>query len=175
MSLSASSPKAWWQEPMVWLVAGLPATAVVAGITTVVIAFENQDSLVKANIHKEGLIFVAKGTDHAGANPPWAASANARLDASGNITVELAGQSQTLPQVMDLDIVNDDESGHDITLRLVRSGQAYQAHLPDTGMGKRQLVLQPEDRAWRLSGEWQAPDPGEVKLVAEAPHSSTHP
>lgn len=175
MSPSASSVKAWWKEPMVWLVAGLPASAVVAGITTVMIAFDNQDSMVKTDIRKEGLMFVAKDADAAGAGAAMALSANASLDAAGNVSVKLVGLSQALPQVMNLDIAHPDMPGHDITLRLVRSEQTYQAHLPAMGKGKRHLVLQPEDRAWRLSGEWQAPDPGEVKLVAEAPHSSTHP
>lgn len=160
---------------MVWLVAGLPASAVVAGITTVMIAFDHQDSMVKTDLHKEGLMFVAKDADAAGAGAAMALSAHASLDGAGNVSVKLAGPSQALPQVVNLDIAQPDRPGHGVTLQLVRREQTYQAHLPAMGEGKRQLVLQPEDRAWRLSGEWQAPFAGEVKLVAEAPHSSTHP
>ena len=30
MALDLSTDRPWWKEPMVWLIAGLPATAVIA-------------------------------------------------------------------------------------------------------------------------------------------------
>ena len=42
-----SSPvRPWWREPMVWLVIGGPATVVVAGIATAVIAVRGADPIV---------------------------------------------------------------------------------------------------------------------------------
>ena len=55
MSITPDSKRPWWREPMVWLIAGLPLAAVVAGITTVVIASRNADSLVKEGYVKEGM------------------------------------------------------------------------------------------------------------------------
>lgn len=45
----------WYQEKFVWLVFALPLSAVIAGLTTVWIAFSGADSLVKDNYYKEGL------------------------------------------------------------------------------------------------------------------------
>lgn len=40
---------------MVWLIAGLPAAAVLAGLTTVMIASHHADQTVDESFHKEGL------------------------------------------------------------------------------------------------------------------------
>lgn len=37
----------WWREPLVWMVVGFPMVAVVAGITTLVIAIRNPDPVIK--------------------------------------------------------------------------------------------------------------------------------
>ena len=39
----------WWREPIMWLVVGGPATVVVAGVTTLLIALQNPDPVVKAD------------------------------------------------------------------------------------------------------------------------------
>jgi len=49
------NPKSWWKEPMVWLIAGLPLSAVLAGLATVWIAFGNADTPLTKQFHKEGL------------------------------------------------------------------------------------------------------------------------
>ena len=47
--------KPWYKHPYVWLMIGLPASAVIAGITTVFIAAHEPDSLVVDNYYKDGL------------------------------------------------------------------------------------------------------------------------
>lgn len=54
-------PKPWWTEPMVWLIAGLPALAVVGGLTTVLIAYDNPDSLVNKDYEKVGMAVTDTG------------------------------------------------------------------------------------------------------------------
>lgn len=44
----------WYKEPWAWLVFILPFTAVVAGITTVIIANTNPDTLVVGDYYKKG-------------------------------------------------------------------------------------------------------------------------
>ena len=38
--------KAWWREPMMWLVVGGPASVVVAGVVTAVIAIRGADPVL---------------------------------------------------------------------------------------------------------------------------------
>ncbi len=45
----------WYKEPWLWLVILLPASAVVAGIATVIIAVRNADDLVDDNYYQSGL------------------------------------------------------------------------------------------------------------------------
>ncbi len=47
--------RAWYKEPWMWLVVGLPVASVIAGITTVVIASRGADDPVVANYYKAGL------------------------------------------------------------------------------------------------------------------------
>lgn len=49
------NPRPAWKEPMVWLIAGLPITAVIAGLVTVWIASSNADAPLKDQFRKEGL------------------------------------------------------------------------------------------------------------------------
>jgi hypothetical protein len=58
LRLSAESKRPWWREPMVWLIAGLPLTAVVAGLTTAWIAAHNADSLISDGYVKQGFALV---------------------------------------------------------------------------------------------------------------------
>lgn len=46
--------KPWYKEPLMYLVLGLPAIVVVAGISTVIIASSNPESLVNAPHTKVG-------------------------------------------------------------------------------------------------------------------------
>lgn len=50
-----STHRAWWREPMMWLVLGGPAVVVVAGIATFVIAASNPDPLIARDYYSRGL------------------------------------------------------------------------------------------------------------------------
>jgi hypothetical protein len=39
----------WWREPIMWLVVGAPATVVVAGVITTLIALQGADPVLKAD------------------------------------------------------------------------------------------------------------------------------
>ena len=45
-----SNPKAWYKYPMVWFVIGLPLIAVVASITTLVIAAKHSPVVIEHNV-----------------------------------------------------------------------------------------------------------------------------
>lgn len=47
--------RAWYQNPMVWLVIFFPAVAVVGGISTIFIAINTADGLVVDDYYKQGL------------------------------------------------------------------------------------------------------------------------
>jgi hypothetical protein len=55
--LSMSSPpvRAWWREPMMWLVVGGPAVVVVAAIGTAFIAMHAPDPVLTEDYYRRGL------------------------------------------------------------------------------------------------------------------------
>lgn len=55
-SSPSSNPKRrWYREPMMWMVVGLPVTAVVASVATLIIAARSFDGLVTDDYYKQGL------------------------------------------------------------------------------------------------------------------------
>lgn len=175
MALDLSTDRPWWKEPMVWLIAGLPATAVVASFITYFIAAHEPDSLVKADYRKEGFALVEKTTEA----DRMAAELGllARLTVNhGKLEVTLKSRLASAPARVALTIIHPTKESQDIHLILDGSkGEPYIANLPDVGNGKRILVLEPEDRAWRISGQWMAPFSGMTELAAMEANHSTHP
>lgn len=174
MALDPSPNRPWWKEPMVWLIAGLPATAVVASVTTYFIAAHEPDSLVKTEYRKDGFaISQVTDPDRLAAKLGLAAQLSVN---EGQLRVTLRGGTGVRPEHINLSLVHPTQENQDIHVVLVRSRDlSYLAPLPDSGAGKRILILEPEDRTWRIAGQCVIPLAGMTELVAEAKNPSTHP
>lgn len=53
--MDGAMAKPWYREPWPWFLIALPATAVVGGIVTAVVAFRGADGVVAADYYKRGL------------------------------------------------------------------------------------------------------------------------
>ena len=62
---STSAPRAWWREPMMWIVVGGPLVVVLAAIATAVIAVKNADTVLDTRAGQPAV----QGRNHA-ATPP---------------------------------------------------------------------------------------------------------
>ena len=163
----------WWKERMVWLIIGLPLSAVVAGIATVFIAAHDPDDMVKAEYVKSGMAVVA---------PRDALDTAARMGLSaavayhaGLLEIRVAHQDK-LGDALNLTLVHPTQEKLDLQIPLMAAGQGkYQAQVELTGQGKRHLILEPSDHVWRLEGEWHAPFTEETSLHAGVQNPSTHP
>ena len=174
-ALIPAQHRPWWKEPMVWLIAGLPATAVIASFVTYFIAAHDPDSLVNSEYRKEGFAVVAPAGEADRAAAALGLSARMTIR-NGRMELVLRGQQTTRPMRLALSIVHPTQAKHDVQIILVHShGLSYIAPDPELGSGKRILVLEPEDRSWRITGQWMAPFSGMTELVAEASKTSTHP
>ncbi|MDD5389653.1 MAG: FixH family protein [Gallionellaceae bacterium] len=175
MALDPTPNRPWWKEPMVWMVIGLPAIAVVGSFTSYYFAARDPDGLVKADFRKEGFAVMAPSSaaDKAAA----ALGLSARLiTRNGQMELVLRGHLTSNPPRLALNIVHPSRENQDIHILLAHSRElSYIAPAPDLGSGKRILVLEPEDRAWRITGQWTAPFSGMTELVAGASKPSTHP
>lgn len=156
MNMNNTNPGPWWRQPWPWFLMTLPAAAVVGGIVTLWLATRNADSLVSDDYYKEGLAIRqvlerdAKAKD-LGIVADVAAS-NMRLQ------VELSGRLDALPAMLTLHLIHPTRAEQDVVLILKADADGrYAAVLPALPDGKRQLVLEPADRSWRLTGEWRSP------------------
>lgn len=175
MTLDPAAPRPWWKEPMIWLIVGLPSAAVIASFASYFIAAHEPDTMVKSSYRKEGFAVVAPTT--AADDRAASLGLNARLSAkNGQMNLVLRGDLAAGPQRLTLNILHPTLENQDIHILLAQSQElSYIAPAPDLGSGKRILVLEPEDRAWRITGQWMAPFSGMTELVAEANKSPTHP
>lgn len=158
----------WWQEPMVWLIIGLPITAVIGGLTTVMIAVENADTKVTQGYVKEGMgVRVVEGPERKAADLGLSATFTA---SPGHLDVALDGRLDAAPPRLTLIVVHPTDSRQDMVVQLESSGAAghYGANYAAMPAGKRRLELAPMDGSWRLSGQWQTPFSGSMRLAAAA-------
>lgn len=175
MSPKDAPQRAWWREPMMWLIAGLPLTAVVAGLSTYWIAANNEDGLVREGYRKEGFAVTAPLDEPTKTALSQGISAKLEIQ-DAKLRLQLKGGTDATPERLMLSIVHPTREKEDMHISLAHSYQlSYIAPAPDVGSGRRILVLEPEDKSWRITGLWLAPFSGSTELDALTKNPSTHP
>ena len=165
MDIKHGRKSIWWREPMVWLIMALPLTAVVAGLTTVWIAFTKADKIIGDS---------STGIEVTQANEMDKRAHYLRLtadiDAShGLLTLRLHGRRmQSTSEQLVLRVVHQaDVSNTLLPLHIQHDGN-YGITLPAMVPGACQVILEPTNHKWRLVGTWQTPFNGEFHLAAKS-------
>lgn len=157
----------WWKEPMIWLVAGLPALAVIASFITYFIAASDPDPLVNAGYRKVGLAPL-QDTD----KERRAADLKVQADlvyANGEASIKLYGLLDKQPDHLVLLLLHPTDAAQDVRLMLPKIAVGrYATPALTTNAGKRQWILEPEDQAWRLTGSLNLPLTGTLKLANDS-------
>jgi hypothetical protein len=157
----------WWKEPMIWLVAGLPALAVVASFITYFIAASDPDPLVNAGYRKEGLAPL-QDTD----KERRAAALKVQADlayANGEASIKLYGLLDKQPASLELLLLHPTDADQDVRLLLTKIAVGrYAAPALAASAGKRQWILEPDDQTWRLTGSLTMPLTGTLKLANDS-------
>ena len=161
-------PGPWYREPWPWLLMAGPATVVVAGVYTAVLAFSSTDGLVADDYYKQGLaINRTLQREQRATALDLAASLSFNPD-SGRLRVVLTGTQ--LPATLVLRLTHPTRVGQDLRIELARSGAGnlYEAQSPmPQGANHWNAVL--ETPEWRLAGVWV--DPMHLSLRMAAPRS----
>ena len=165
-----SAPRPWFNEPMAWLVLALPASAVVAGITTAVIAWNGADGAAANDTYRSGLAIdeVLARTARAhelGIEAEVTGGPGGKLSDADAVFVRVRARA-ALPDESTLDLrwVHPGRSSSDWQARLVRTGFApdgrnadYVGRVvsgePTAANTVWRLVL--TGRQWRLDGEYK--------------------
>jgi hypothetical protein len=153
---AATSPidvRPWWREPLVWLVGGLPALTVVAGLTTVAIAMHHADGVVRDDYRKEGLA-INRDPSRDDAAARLGVAATVRAD-EGALAVRLRPGAAEPPKRLVVILSHATLAEHDRMVTLAHAGggvySTEQAGLP---RGHWYVEISPADRAWRLTGDF---------------------
>lgn len=146
-----AAEKPWYRQFWPWFIMALPATAVVAGISTVVIAVKNQDSLVRDDWYKEGrAINQNMARDEAAGR--LGVFADVRVDTlTGEITVSLKSKdsTHTSPTQLQLVLSHPTQAEADQHLVLLRGSDGnYRGHLQSALQGRFDIEV--GDTEWRL-------------------------
>lgn len=176
MNTLVEKKSVWWKEPMVWLIIGLPVSAVIGGAITVWFATDKPDPLVSDDYYKEGFA-VHQATQREQLATSLGISARLRVANANELNLQLRGRFATMPTSLAVRLVHPSDSTQDIGVQLPAVGDGlYRAPLPPVPAGKRRLIIEPADHAWRLNSQWNAPFTGTLEVTAAgATNSSTPP
>ena len=148
--------KPWYKQFWPWFVIALPATAVVASLTTMWIAVSGADSMVVDNYYKEGLA-INQQIDSDKRAAELGLSADVTIDnLSGELIVDLHGAGQAAPAQLELSLHHpaDSEKDADFTVKLTPTGK-YIGDLEHSLEYRWYVQVQDPaaDPKWRLRGE----------------------
>jgi len=152
------TPPPWYRQFWPWFLIALPASAVVAGITTVIIATMNRDSLVVDNYYKEGLAInkVLTEQQHA-ASLNLLANVNLHAD-DGRLEILISGSQPVDEPVLKLSITHATMAERDQVVFLTRDKvNHYSGDVKNLVAGKWHFALEPASAQWRIEAEITLP------------------
>lgn len=151
-------------NPAAWLLVLLPASSVVAGLATVVLAFRVFDDVVVDDYYARGkAINRVLARDRAAAARALEALVETDL-ATGELEVRLIAAVGPLPDRLDLAFLHSTLGGRDRRVELVRAGEgSYRGRL--AGLDRGRYHVQLETAEWRLIGELAAPAESACRLA----------
>ena len=146
----------WYHHGIMWLVLGIPAVTVPAGLATVAIALRTADTVVADDVRMDGLAINQQPQRDAAARQLGISAALTAAD--GRLTVRLLTPASARPRSLVLLLSHGARASEDRMLTLEQSGPAlYAATAPSLIAGHWYAELSPADRSWRLTGDFNGP------------------
>ncbi|HED18631.1 MAG TPA: hypothetical protein ENI74_03910 [Gammaproteobacteria bacterium] len=140
---------AWYRQGWPWFLIALPASAVIGGIATLILALQSPHALVVDDYYKEGLAINQQlHRQHAAA----LLGLTGLLRGDGKmLSLSMDSHAPLTTDSITLRIVHATraELDQEITLQRQPDGR-YTAKLPALRNGKWYLFLQPSDRSWEI-------------------------
>lgn len=158
----------WYKHRWPWLLMLGPAIVVVAGIYTTYLAASQPDALVVDDYYKQGkAINQDLSRDRAAA--AMALQASLRFDpASGKLVGSIASRKQPLSGKLHVTLVHSTQPLKDLKLQAQADQQGkFTIGIPLLDIARWRVVIEGEQRDWRLSGEWMWPQQQQVEMEAD--------
>ena len=156
--------RSWKQEPMVWLVIGIPATAVVVGMIMLTVSITTWSGLVVDDYYRKG-----KEINRVLARDQFAwelgLAAGLSLDDTGQVEIRFDPDVSVVPgERIELKLVHSTRPGLDQTLTFDNTNPTrLTGDLPLEGSGRWYVYLQTGD--WRLTGSLRYPQDNSARLL----------
>ncbi|MCK9258389.1 MAG: FixH family protein [Azoarcus sp.] len=161
--VSDKKPDPWYKQGWPWFLIALPATAVVAGTITMVIAVRTWDGLVVDDYYKEGkaIVQTIERTERA-RELGLKALVQIRSEA---VRIEVsAGDIDNVPGVIHLTIAHPTHGGSDQTLVLNGQGGVFEGAVAPLSTGRWLFQIENESRTWRMNGAAYLPTETEIRI-----------
>jgi hypothetical protein len=158
-SSTLTPPPIWYKQFWPWFLIFFPATAVVAGIATIILAVQSNDGLVNDDYYKAGLA-INQTLELKQKAHELNLSANVNWDKlTQTITLNLKGNLSKLPSRLTLELAHATQANHDqiITLYLAPDKKSYTGRIEKDRSGNWIIILKPNDKKWRINGRVTLP------------------
>ncbi|MFA9440500.1 FixH family protein [Uliginosibacterium sp. sgz301328] len=163
---SIRATKPWYREPWPWILMGLPATAVVAGIATLFFAIRSDDGVVADDYYQRGL---AINETIARDNMARQLGLRAQLSmdpTTDQMSVELfAREGVSLPARLHVTLLHPTRQGLDQDVVLDLKNGRYVGSFKPVQSGRWDISLEDESKSWRMVQEARLP--GSTKLLIQ--------
>lgn len=161
--VSEKKPDPWYKQGWPWFLIALPATAVVAGTITMVIAVRTWDGLVVDDYYKEGKAIVQTiGRTERARELGLKALVQVR---SESVRIEVAAADiDNVPGVIRLTIAHPTQGGSDQELVLNGQGGVFEGAVAPLSTGRWLFQIENESRSWRMNGAAYLPTETEIRI-----------
>ena len=161
----AQEVQPWYRQFWPWLLISLPASAVIGGIITIIIAVQSPNALVVDDYYKEGLAINQQKGRLARAN---AMSLEGLVRSTENrINVALSSTEPVTDETLILYVGHSTRAELDRELTLERTAEgSYSANFNNLLPGAWYLRLQPADMSWEIRSRIVIDGPFQARLTS---------
>lgn len=163
MTIAAKqSSKPWYREPWPWFLMSGPIIVIIAALVSAWIAIRSSDGLVTEDYYKEGLVagetlMRSKRAEELGI------SAGMRLT-DDQVQIRLTSRQDEKPAALHITLSHPTRAGIDQRSVLKPSGEFYVGKLNLPASGHWLVLVEDEQRTWRVMGSVMLPATGEVVI-----------
>ena len=156
--------KPWYKQFWPWVLISLPASAVIGSLVTILLAVHEPDGLVVDDYYKQGL---AINQDIARQRAAEARGLNGEFSIDLQHGKTQLSLNQTLADIQELKLrlAHPTRAHKDLSSILTVDAQGRLSGLISSPeAGRWQVIVEPQDGSWRLTGQIYLPEQTAVKL-----------
>ena len=162
--MTTEAVRPWYREPWPWILAAGPFIVVIAGFYTLWLAIKSNDGLVTDDYYKKGL---AINQTIARSDQATRMGLVAGIRISGDqmsVRLQASEASFPVPPTLNVTISHPTRAGLDQSRVLVLNGAHYTGDVRLPAAGHWIVLLEDEQKSWRLMGNVVLPANGETMI-----------